>query len=106
MFVAWTTVALRKDANKLAASTVKAGLAVCVQVDGPISSHYRWKGKLHRDEEFRLSFKCLPDNIVALERHVLEHHPYDTPEWIVMKAEHVGEKYLSWARSTDTNQPL
>ncbi|MDB6127190.1 MAG: CutA1 divalent ion tolerance protein [Verrucomicrobia bacterium] len=106
MYLAWTTVATRAEANRLGKGAVKAGLAVCAQIEGPIRSHYRWKGQLHMDGEFKICFKCMPQKRLSLESHVLKRHPYDTPEWIVVKAAHVGEKYLSWARSTDTNQPL
>jgi len=106
VFIAWTTLASRPDAEKLAAEVIARGLAVCAQVEGPISSHYRWNGKQERAEEFRVCLKCLPDKLVELETHVLKSHPYSTPEWLVVKTDRVGEKYLSWAGSTDTNQPL
>lgn len=102
MWIAWTTVAQRADADRLAADAVARGLAACVQIEGPIVSHYRWEGRAERTEEFRLCFKCLPDQLPALATHVLGTHPYDTPEWVVVRAEHVGEKYLSWARGNST----
>ena len=97
--IAWTTVAKREDADRIAAEAVGAGLAACVQVEGPVRSVYRWEGRLENAEEFRLMFKCLPGQLASLERHVLERHPYDTPEWIAIEADAVGEKYLSWARA-------
>ena len=42
----------------------------------------------------------------ALEAQVLAGHPYDTPEWLVVRAEHVGEKYLSWAEANATFPPF
>ena len=33
-------------------------------------------------------------------------HPYDTPEWIVIRAEKVSEKYLSWAEANLTSRLL
>ncbi len=106
MLVAWTTVATRSDADRLAAETVSRRLAACVQIDGPIASHYLWQGVAERTEEFRLTFKLLPAQLPALETFVLAHHPYDIPEWIVVPADRVGEKYLSWARANSTNPPL
>ena len=106
MFIAWTTLATRADAEKLAAEVVALGLAACVQVDGPIISHYVWQGRPERVEEFRLCLKCLPDKFSSLETYVLAHHPYETPEWIVVPASRVGEKYLSWAKANPTNLPL
>ena len=90
----------------MATEVVALGLAACAQVEGPITSHYVWQGRLERTEEFRLCLKCLPDKLPALETHVLGHHPYAIPEWVVVRAAHVGEKYLSWAGSNATNLPL
>lgn len=106
MLIAWTTVATRAEADRLAVDAVTRGLAACVQVEGPISSHYRWQGQVARDEEFRLCFKCVAAQAAALEQHVLAHHPYETPEWIVVRAEHVSEKYLSWAEASSQSGPF
>lgn len=106
MLIAWTTVALRTEAERLAEETVQRGLAVCVQVEGPVVSYYRWQEQLERSEEFRLTFKVLPTHAAALEGHVLGSHPYATPEWVVVRAERVGEKYLSWANANSSTPPL
>jgi periplasmic divalent cation tolerance protein len=106
MLIAWTTVATRADAERLAGGIIGKGLAACVQIDGPVASCYRWQGKVEQTEEFRLCLKFLPAQAAELASWVLAHHPYDTPEWIVVQAVEVGEKYLSWARATSTNPPL
>ena len=106
MLIAWTTVGILADADRLAADVVGAGLAVCVQIDGPVVSHFRWEGKHERVEEFRLCFKVMPDQLDGLRQQVLAAHPYDTPEWVVVRAEDVGEKYLSWAKATVHSPPL
>lgn len=106
MFIAWTTVADRADADRLATDAVNRNLSVCVQVEGPIVSHYRWQGHPERFEEFRLAFKCLSSHLAALEEYVLAAHPYETPEWLVVRAERVEEKYLSWAKANSSTPPL
>jgi periplasmic divalent cation tolerance protein len=106
VYIAWTTVATRADADRLATTAIAATLAVCVQSDGPIVSHYRWHGQDERSEEFRLAFKCLPLRLPELEQQVLAAHPYEVPEWVVVRAEHVGEKYLSWAGANSSTPPL
>ncbi len=106
MLLAWTTVAQRPDAERLADQVVERQLAACVQIDGPVVSHYRWQDQVERTQEFRLCFKFLPEQLLALEAFVLSHHPYETPEWIVVAAERVSEKYLSWARASSTNPSL
>ena len=106
MLIAWTTVGTSAEADRLAADIVAEGLAACVQVDGPVVSHFRYEGKHERVEEFRLCFKLMPEQLGALAKRVMAAHPYDTPEWIVVKAEEVGEKYLSWAKGTVHSPPL
>jgi periplasmic divalent cation tolerance protein len=106
MLIAWTTVATMAEANRLAAEAVARGLAVCVQVEGPVTSHYRWQGAPERTAEFRLMFKFLPGQQPPLEAWLHAAHPYSTPEWMVVRTEHVGEKYLSWAVASSTTAPL
>jgi periplasmic divalent cation tolerance protein len=106
MFLAWTTVATMADADTLARAILAGNHAACVQIDGPILSLYPWNGKTERSEEFRLLIKCTEAQLSGLERCVLSQHPYETPEWIVVRADSVGEKYLSWAKATGTNPPL
>ncbi|HEY4301487.1 MAG TPA: divalent cation tolerance protein CutA [Candidatus Didemnitutus sp.] len=106
MLVAWTTVASRTEADRLGQGAVAARLAACAQVEGPVFSHYIWHGKQERTEEYRICFKCLSANASELESWVLSHHPYETPEWIAVAAEHVGEKYLSWAEANSTSRPF
>ena len=105
MLIAWTTVATPGDAARIAQGAVEARLAACVQVDGPITSWYHWEGRLESAPEYRLTFKLLPEQAGALEAWVAAHHPYEIPEWIVVPAEQVAEKYLSWARGTSTPGP-
>jgi periplasmic divalent cation tolerance protein len=99
MLIAWTTVPNLLAANELAAAIIKARLAACVQVEGPITSHYVWEGVEEKAEEYRLTIKTLPAQAEALQLWIHERHPYQIPEWVVVQAEHVSEKYLSWARS-------
>jgi periplasmic divalent cation tolerance protein len=106
MLIAWTTVEKPEDAEKIARLAVERGLAACAQIDGPITSHYKWEGRLQRSTEYRLCFKLLEAHSAALEALVHSQHRYSTPEWIVVRAEHVGEKYLSWAVGVSTSSTL
>ncbi len=103
MLIAWTTLSRPVVAENMAAGAIEQGLAVCVQVEGPIVSHFRWEGRCERAEEYRLCFKLMPEQRGALEAWVLARHPYETPEWIVLEASGVGEKYLSWALANSTS---
>jgi periplasmic divalent cation tolerance protein len=106
LLIGWTTVGTRDQAEVLAKGLVDAQLAACVQVEGPITSFYTWEGKATRAEEYRLCVKLLPARVRALEEWITRHHPYDTPEWLVVPAERVAQKYLSWARANCTSAPF
>ena len=106
MLIAWTTVSSRAEADAIAHTAIQQGRAACVQIDGPITSIYHWDGQVETTEEYRLTFKLLPEQAAALEQLVHKMHPYDTPEWIVVPASHVSEKYLSWARTTPNSSPF
>ncbi len=98
LMLACTTVPTRADAERLADTAITDSLAVCVQIEGPITSVYRWDAKVEHKHEIRLLFKYLKEQGSALESKMLALHPYATPEWIVVEAAYVSEKYLSWAR--------
>jgi periplasmic divalent cation tolerance protein len=106
MFVAWTTVPARKDADRLARGAVELRLAACAQIDGAIVSHYWWEGRPDSAKEYRVWFKCVASQLPELEKWVLAHHPYDTPQWLAVRADAVAEKYLSWAQATSTSAPF
>jgi periplasmic divalent cation tolerance protein len=106
LLVGWTTIATRKDADRLGQGLVASRLAACVQIDGPIASHYIWQGQPETAEEYRLTVKFIPARAEAVKMWILKEHPYDTPEWLVVRAEDVAEKYLSWARANCTSAPL
>jgi periplasmic divalent cation tolerance protein len=99
LMIGWTTVETQAQADALAHDLLTRNLVSCVQVEGPVKSHYRWKGKLEQSAEFRLCLKFLAEREQEVEKWVLGHHPYETPEWITVRAENVSEKYLSWVKA-------
>lgn len=106
LMLGWTTVAKKADAERIATGLVEARLAACVQIDGPIQSCYIWENRTEWSDEFRLTIKFIPARGREVEAWVMHHHPYAVPEWVVLRSEQVGEKYLSWARANSTSAPL
>jgi periplasmic divalent cation tolerance protein len=84
MLIGWTTVETADQADHLAQGLIDRQLAACVQIDGPIKSVYRWAGATQSSAEYRLSVKFLEGRHLELETWLLNHHPYTTPEWIVV----------------------
>jgi len=96
LMLGWTTVDKEQMAQDLARKAVTSGLAACVQVEGPITSHFAWEGKQQVETEFRLCFKYLSTHAKAVEDWLRKEHPYDEPEWVVVRADRVSEGYLDW----------
>ena len=46
-----TTLAKRADAERLAKILSEKNLSACTQIIGPITSVYKWKGKLEKTKE-------------------------------------------------------
>ncbi len=102
MMIGWTTTASRADAERLARGLVEAGLGACAQVSGPISSVYRWEGKVEEAEEFRLTVKFAAGRADEIAAWIAHHHGYDTPQWVTVRADAVMEKYLKWVLDDPT----
>lgn len=97
-----TAVGDRETAERIADTLVRERLAACVQVTGPIASHYRWHGAVERATEWRLDCKTPSAHLNALERRLLELHPYELPECVVLPVLHGSDAYLRWLdESTD-----
>lgn len=94
--VVLTTTDSAEQAERLARSAVAARLAACAQIDGPITSVYRWQGEVATDREWRVLYKTTAERYPALEAHISRTHTYDTPEIIAVGITHGSEAYLSW----------
>ncbi|MEM8666010.1 MAG: divalent-cation tolerance protein CutA [Planctomycetota bacterium] len=94
--VVLTTVATPEDADRLANALLEAGLVACVQVDGPIMSHYRWQGKQEQSAEYRMMIKIKRSVWATLREKLAEIHPYDVPEIIMLPIEAANDAYHNW----------
>jgi periplasmic divalent cation tolerance protein len=90
-----TTLSADPDALVLAKTLVDERLAACVNVLPPMSSVYRWKGKVEQEREQQLVVKTRPDRVAALQARIKELHPYELPEFIVLDAG-ASAGYLAW----------
>lgn len=96
MLIVLTTLSKTSEAESLANGLVESRLAACVQVLSKITSVYAWGGKIEKADEHLLLIKTLPEKYEAVERYILDHHSYDTPEVVAIDAEKVSAGYLKW----------
>ena len=97
-----TTTDAAEKAQALAVGAVEAKVAACAQIDGPITSVYRWEGAVQADQEWRVLYKTTAERYPDLERYIKQAHDYDTPEIIATPVTHGSEAYLSWMREETT----
>ncbi len=94
-----TTTATRDDVERIGRVLVERRLAACAQIDGPITSIYRWQGAIETAEEWRLTLKSLSTLYERLELSMRELHPYETPEIVATAVSEVSEAYQRWVES-------
>jgi periplasmic divalent cation tolerance protein len=91
-----TTTETPLQAEHLAQLLVEAELAACVQILPPMTSIYRWQGKVERATETLVLIKTLREKYAALEAALKTHHPYQTPELLALPIEAGSAAYLAW----------
>ena len=98
--LAFVTAPNLKTGRLLAAAALKSRLVACANLIPRIESHYWWQGKLESSAEVLIIFKTTKAKLKALERLLLEEHPYDTPEFIVLPITAGNRRYLDWVRKS------
>lgn len=89
-----------KTARDLARAALEARLVACVNLVPRLESHYWWQGKLERAAEVLLIMKTRRARLAALERLLLQRHPYDTPEVLSLPLHAGTARYLAWLRES------
>jgi len=105
MLTVATTTADRDDAVRIASALVDRRLAACCQVSGPITSVYRWEGRVETAQEWLCTAKTTAERWPDLEAAVRELHPYDTPELIATPITQASPAYAAWLRAEVTPRP-
>ncbi len=93
-----TTFDARDQAMACADRLVRARLAACVQVDGPITSTYSWQGAVEQAEEWRWTCKTTREAAGACAAAIVGGHSYAVPQVVIVPVE-ATEAYAAWVRS-------
>ncbi len=97
-----TTVDDRDVADQLIREAVERRLAACGQLLGPIESTYWWRDSIEAATEWLCLFKTRAARAKALEEFILEKHPYEVPEIVVVGIADVSEDYGDWIKDETT----
>jgi periplasmic divalent cation tolerance protein len=83
-------------AKSIACKLVEERLVACVNVTSPVTSLYRWQGKLEEASEVLMVMKTVSERLPAVVSRVKELHPYKVPEIIALPVEAALPAYAEW----------
>ncbi len=86
-------------ARRLARLALEARVVACANLNLHVESHYWWQEKIQSSPEILILFKTTAEHILALESLIVLHHPYETPEFVVLPIDSGNSRYLQWIKS-------
>ncbi|WP_413741612.1 divalent cation tolerance protein CutA [Sodalis sp. RH15] len=87
-------------ARDLAAKLLDNKLAACVTMLPGALSLYRWEGELEQQQEVQMLIKSHTRHQQELITLIKTHHPYETPELLVLPVLGGDADYLSWLNAS------
>eukprot|EP01137_Pigoraptor_chileana_P026759 Opistho-2@641 len=103
--VAYVTCPDTAVARSLADGLVEKKLAACVAIMGsPITSIYRWQGKLEEGSEIMIMIKTTKACMPGITDYVKANHPYEVPEIIQVPIQGGLHAYLGWIDENTQNR--
>src|SRR5262245_20894345 len=100
LVVALSTAPSAEKAAEIAHALVIEGLAACVNVVPGVRSVYVWKGEVVDDAEVLCVIKSRADRVEQLRARLVELHPYEVPELVVLDVAGGHGPYLSWVEAS------
>lgn len=94
----WTTVPIGEAGEAIARTLVDERLAACVSIMAPMTSVYRWEGRVTAEDERQLIIKTTDDRVPAVRARLAALHSYELPEILVFRVADGSPAYLDWVR--------
>lgn len=104
MVMVYMTAGNRAQATRIAEVLVAERLAACVNILGPISSIYRWKGALERGREVAFIAKTRAALFPRLRARVAAMHDYEVPCVVALDLTQGHPAFLAWL--AEQTQPI
>ena len=94
-----TTTNSEEEAVSIAQTIIEERLAACVNISGPLTSLYRWEGKIEKETEYKLFIKTYIENWPSLREKIKKMHSYSVPDITLINTEQMNPEYLNWMDS-------
>ena len=89
-----------EEARRIGRALVDERLAACVNVVGPITSIFRWQGRVQEEGEHLLVVKARRADVERLATRVRALHSYEVPEVLALDVVGGAAPYLAWLRDS------
>ncbi len=101
LVLVYLTARTAAQAKRIADALVEEQLAACVNILGPITSVYRWQGRVQRGREIAVLAKTRAALFPRLQKRVCELHDYEVPCVVAVTIASGQPAFLDWlARQT------
>lgn len=96
MQLVFTTFGDEEDAKRIVLTLVEEKLIACGNITAPVTSIYRWQGKIASEKEWMVTMKTTDDGFGALCKRLRELHAYDVPEIVAISVSAASPDYAAW----------
>ena len=97
MILIQTTSDSKKTLSKIGKLSLMNRLSACTHItDSGIESSYIWENGITTEHEYQLTIKTDEKNRKAIVNLIKEHHNYDVPEIVELKADILNKDYYKW----------
>ena len=90
------TASSKQEADDITQRLLELRLIACANIVGPVSSHFHWKGKVERADEFLVLIKSRLDLFETISETVSKLHSYEVPEILALPVIAGSKSYLGW----------
>ena len=97
-----STASSQEEAGKIAGTLLESRTVSCVQMV-PITSHYRWQGKIECAAETLMIIKTTDALYPKAEKLIKENHSYEVPQIVKLPITAGLPDYLNWISKETKN---
>ncbi len=103
VIVIFVTASSIDQARKIGQILVEEGRVACCNIVQPVESIFKWKGKVHIENEVLLICKTREDLFDTVKKRIKQLHSYEVPEIIALPITQGSKSYLDWVtKETET----
>lgn len=101
----YVTASDQAEARHIGQALLRERLVACINLLGPVESHYWWKGKLETGHEWLLLAKTRATLGTAVIKRVKTLHSYTTPCVVALPLQKGNQDFLKWI-AAETRAPV